>query len=185
MPRIRSVHPDICHDDAVAGLSSYAFRTWVLLWTHLDDEGRGLDNAKLWAGLLYPLNDKMTSERVERDLAELEASNLLVRYEVDGRRYLSAKPESWKQRQRPQKPTPSKLPPVPTTRPPTGDAVRPVAHGTGTGTGTETEQEGGSGGEPSGAKAPAAVKAREIAARNANREVEPCLSSRQLKAVGG
>lgn len=116
MPRIRSVHPDICNDDDVAGLSPYAFRTWVMLWTHLDDKGRGIDNAKLWAGVLYPLNDKMTAERVERDLAELEASNLLIRYEVDGRRYLSAKPSSWAERQKPQKPTPSKLPPIPTTR---------------------------------------------------------------------
>jgi hypothetical protein len=113
VPRIRSVHPDVVDDDVVADMSPYAFRTWVLLWTHLDDEGRGLDSAKLWAGKLYSLNDKMTSERVEKDLSELEERGLLVRYEVDGRRYLSAKPGSWKKYQKPQHPTPSKLPPIP------------------------------------------------------------------------
>lgn len=113
MPRIRSVHPDIVDDEVVAELSPYAFRTWVMLWTHLDDAGRGVDSPKLWAGKLYPLNDKMTEERVEKDLTELEERGLLVRYEVDGRRYLSAKVSSWPKYQKPQHPTPSKLPPIP------------------------------------------------------------------------
>jgi hypothetical protein len=113
MPRIRSVHPDICDDEVIAVLSPYAFRTWVLLWTHLDDKGRGVDSPKLWAGKLYPLNDKMTEERVERDLSELVDRGLLYRYEVDGRRYLTAKPEAWARWQKPQHPTPSKLPEPP------------------------------------------------------------------------
>lgn len=113
MPRIRSIHPDICDDETVAGLSAYAFRTWVLLWTHLDDKGRGPDNPKLWKGKLYPLADDVTSERVLRDLDELTACGLLIRYEADGKRWLTTKPETWAKYQRPQHPTPSKIPDPP------------------------------------------------------------------------
>jgi len=129
VPRIRSIHPDTCDDEVVARLSPYAFRTWVLLWTHLDDKGRGVDSAKLWAGKLYPLNDKMTEERVEKDLAELEAEGLLHRYEVAGRRYLSCKPESWARWQKPQHPTPSKLPEPPLFVSGSGEAQEAVANG--------------------------------------------------------
>lgn len=130
MPRIRSIHPDICDDEVVAELSAYAFRTWVLLWTHLDDDGRGPDNAKLWKGKLYSLSDDVTSDRVERDLAELSARGLLIRYEAEGRRWLTAKPEAWKKYQRPQKPTPSKLPAPPVRLPDSyTTATEPVVHG--------------------------------------------------------
>lgn len=115
MPRIRSIHPDACDDELVAQITPAAFRTWVLLWTHLDDKGRGVDSAKLWAGKLYSLNDHMTADKVERDLAELAACGLLIRYEVDGKKYLTCKPESWARWQKPQHPTPSKLPPPDTS----------------------------------------------------------------------
>lgn len=110
MPRIRSVHPEICEDITLAEVSAYAERTFVRLWTHLDDEGRGVDEPKLLKARLYPLHDSMTVERVEKDLAELEAKGLLQRYEVDGKRYLSAKPQAWHQWQKPQRRKPSKLP---------------------------------------------------------------------------
>lgn len=110
MPRIRSVHPDICNDDTLAEVSAYAERTWVRLWTHLDDKGRGSDNPKLWAGLLYPLHDDVTPDRIERDLAELEACGLILRYVVDGKKWLCSKPAAWAKYQKPQHPTPSKIP---------------------------------------------------------------------------
>jgi hypothetical protein len=110
VPRIRSVHPDICDDEVLAEVSAYAERTFVRLWTHLDDEGRGKDNAKLWKGKLYPLHDDVTPDRVERDLAELEACGLILRYEVDGKRLLCCKASTWAKFQRPQHPTPSKIP---------------------------------------------------------------------------
>jgi len=110
MPRIRSVHPDICNDDTLCGVTAYAERTYVRLWTHLDDKGRGTDNPKLWAGLLYPLHDDVTPDRIERDLAELEACGLILRYEAEGKKWLCAKPSGWAKYQKPQHPTPSKIP---------------------------------------------------------------------------
>lgn len=145
MPRIRSVHPDICEDDTLAEISAYAERTFVRLWTHLDDEGRAVDGAKLWKARLYPLHDSMTVERVEKDLSELEEKGLLQRYEVEGKRYLRAKPEPWKRWQRPQRPTPSKLPaPSRTPRVPLAEPSRgtpPVVEGRGDVSGAKKEGE--------------------------------------------
>lgn len=86
------MHPDICEDDVLAQVSAYGERTFVRLWTVLDDEGRAKDNPRLLAAQLYPLHDRVD---VEKDLAELADVGLLVRYEVGGKRYLCAKPEAW------------------------------------------------------------------------------------------
>lgn len=113
MARIRSVHPDICLDEVLCEVSARAERTFVRLWTHLDDAGRCVDNPKLIKAALYPLHDDMTAAEVDTDLWELIAHGLLLRYEADGKKVLAAKPTSWGERQRPKHPTPSKLPDVP------------------------------------------------------------------------
>lgn len=140
MPRIRSVHPDLCDDETMAEVTAYAERTFVRLWPHLDDKGRGPDNPKLLKSKLYPLHDDVTPDRVERDLAELEACGLILRYEVDGRHYLCAKPETWAKYQKPQHPTPSKLPaPHDSALNPHEDSRRPHP---GVGGGVEVESSG-------------------------------------------
>ena len=157
MPRIRSVHPDLCDDETLAEVSAYSERTFIRLWTHLDDKGRGADNAKLWKGKLYPLHDDVTSERVERDLAELAACGLLIRYEVDGKRYLCAKPETWAKYQKPQHPTPSKLPPP---QEPSRDSRSPHEVSPGSGVGVEMEgRRIGEEGESEGEAEPRALSA--------------------------
>lgn len=148
MPRIRSIHPDICDDEVLADVSAYAERTFLRLWTHLDDKGRGIDNAKLWKGKLYPLHDDVTSDRVERDLAELTARGLLIRYEVEGKRYLCAKPSAWAKYQRPQHPTPSRLPE------PSVDLMSPQAGGVGSGVGEESSRLGEEGESEGEVRAP-------------------------------
>lgn len=109
MARIRSVHPAICEDETLADVSAEAERTFVRLWTHLDDEGRCLDNARLIRAALYPLHD-LTDGDVEADLEELASAGLLIRYEAAGRCYLSAKPGSWVEWQKPRHKYPSKHP---------------------------------------------------------------------------
>jgi hypothetical protein len=172
MPRIRSVHPDICNDDVLPEVSAYAERTWVRLWTHLDDKGRGTDNAKLWAGLLYPLHDDVTPERVERDLAELEARGLILRYEAEGRRWLCAKPESWAKYQKPQHPTPTKIPPPPDHLTSGSGGSRVDAHtgveGSCVGKGGESE---GRAGDAESVHSPLAEQAKKAAERAAKFEL--------------
>lgn len=129
MARIRSVHPDICTDETLAEVSASAERTFVRLWTHLDDEGRARDNPKLIKAALYPLHDDMTADEVDADLNELARHGLVWRYEVDGVRLIAAKPASWGDRQKPRHPSPSKLGAPPEDyRPPSGD---PPPHGGG------------------------------------------------------
>lgn len=151
MPRIRSVHPSICEDETLSEVSAYAERTFVRLWTHLDDEGRATDSPRLWKARLYPLHDSVTSERVEKDLSELEEKGLLQRYEVEGKRFLRAKPEAWKRWQRPQRPTPSQIP-VPSAMDTRARRERaatspPVVEGSGGETGEDNGGEGESEGE--------------------------------------
>jgi hypothetical protein len=176
MPRIRSVHPDICDDETLAEVSAYAERTYVRLWTHLDDKGRGIDNPKLWKGKLYPLHDDVTSERVERDLAELSDRGLLIRYEVDGKRYLCAKAEAWAKYQKPQHPTPSKLPePHEVSGDLREDEGKAPVGGVGSGVEEESSRLGGEGeSEGEGARAngrPQAVSSLEARAAQAGQRM--------------
>lgn len=113
MPRIRSVHPDLCRDDVLAQASAEAERTFVRLWPHLDDDGRAVDDPRLIKADLYPLHDHVTADDVDRDLAELADLGLVIRYQVAGRRYLTAKPDAWPRYQKPRRPVPSKYPPPP------------------------------------------------------------------------
>jgi hypothetical protein len=111
--RIRSVHPDICTDETLAGVTAHAERTFVRLWTHCDDEGRCVDNAKLIKAALYPLHDEMTAAQVDHDLNELASKGLIWRYQSDGKSLISAKPSAWRHWQKPKHPQPSKLPAPP------------------------------------------------------------------------
>ena len=110
MARIRSVHPDLHRDKTLATLSASAERTFVRLWCHLDDEGRGEDDPDLLKADLYPRHRDMGPAEVEADLAELEHAGLIIRYVVDGEPYLCCKPDTWATYQRPQKKQESKLP---------------------------------------------------------------------------
>lgn len=115
MPRIRSVHPDLHRDKTLALCSASAERTFVRLWCHLDDEGRGEDDLDLLKADLYPRHRDMDTDAIDRDLGELERLGLVIRYEHQGTRYLSCKPETWARYQRPQKKQDSLLPPPPET----------------------------------------------------------------------
>jgi len=115
MARIRSVHPDICVSDTLAGLDAELERTFVRLWTHCDDEGRCRDNPKLIKAALYPLHDDVTWERLDVELDCLDAKGLIVRYEVAGQRYLAVR--SWGEYQHPQRAKASNIPPPEDGRP--------------------------------------------------------------------
>jgi hypothetical protein len=110
VPRIRSVHPDLHRDKTLAQVSASAERTFVRLWCHLDDDGRGEDDPELLKADLYPRHSDMGHAEIETDLQELARLGLIVRYKVDGERLLCCKPETWSKYQRPQKKKDSDLP---------------------------------------------------------------------------
>lgn len=109
MARIRSVKPEICESETIARLSAEVERTFVRLWTHLDDHGRAKDNPHLIVAALFPLLAEVTAEVVDQHLDVLAGEGLIVRYVVGGTRYLAC--PSWAEHQHPQKPRPSKIPP--------------------------------------------------------------------------
>jgi len=107
--RIRTIKPNFFRSHDVAELSYRARLTWVGLWTYVDDEGRGRDDARIIKGDLWALEDKVTWQEVERDLTELSRSAHVVRYTVNGRAYLAI--PKWLDHQAISRPTKSKFPP--------------------------------------------------------------------------
>lgn len=110
MARVRTIKPSFFQSDDVSALPLRARLTWIGLWTHCDDAGRTKDHARLIKAAIWPL-DNVSLADIEEDLETLAAHGRIVRYEVDGRRYLEI--TNWRVHQYIQKPTPSRLPPPP------------------------------------------------------------------------
>lgn len=110
MPRIRTVKPEFFTSLTVASLPLQARLTFIGLWTHCDDEGRCIDDARLIKAAIWPLDDRLASD-VELDLKALSEASLIIRYKVGERSYLAVR--NWREHQRVNRPTPSKIPPPP------------------------------------------------------------------------
>jgi len=110
MPRIRTIKPEFFTSLTIADLPITARLTFIGLWTHCDDEGRCVDDARLIKAAVWPLDDRTAAE-VEEDLKAIAHKSLIIRYEVDGRRYLAVR--NWREHQRVNRPTPSRIPPPP------------------------------------------------------------------------
>lgn len=107
MARIRTIKPEFFTSLSIAELALTARLTFIGLWTHCDDEGRCVDDARLIKAALWPLDDR-TAADVESDLGALSEASLITRYEVNGRRYLAVC--GWSEHQRVNRPTKSKHP---------------------------------------------------------------------------
>jgi len=116
--RIRSVKPETATSEVLAQWPREVRYAFVLLWTYLDDEGRGLDVPKTIAGTLFPHDDDVTDRKMARWLtimatpSDLAPDPPLCRYEVGGRKYLHT--IHAREHQRPNRPSPSRLPACPT-----------------------------------------------------------------------
>ena len=108
MARIRTIKPHFFRSHDVAALSYRARLTWIGLWTYVDDEGRGRDDARIIKGELWALEDDVTWQDVQGDLTELSRSAHVTRYTVDGRDYLAI--PTWNEHQVISRPTMSKFP---------------------------------------------------------------------------
>jgi hypothetical protein len=106
--RIRTIKPEFFTSLTIADLPNLEARlTFVGLWTHVDDDGRCVDEPRLVRAAIWPLDDRLAAD-VDADLRALHEASLIRRYEVAGRRYLAV--TNWKEHQRIDKPKPSKLP---------------------------------------------------------------------------
>lgn len=106
MARIRTIKPEFFTSLSNSDLSFPARLTFIGLWTHADDEGRCVDDARLIKAAIWPLERSVKA--VEADLVELESADKVTRYGRDGRRYLAI--TEWLTHQRINRPTASKLP---------------------------------------------------------------------------
>lgn len=107
MARIRTIKPEFFTSLTVADLPLSARLTFIGLWTHVDDEGRCVDDPRLVRAAVWPLDDRTAAE-VEDDLRALHDASLIRRYEAAGRRFLAV--SNWSEHQRIDKPKPSKIP---------------------------------------------------------------------------
>lgn len=116
MARIRSVKPAFFKSASVASLPSLGTRlTWIGLWTYCDDEGRGVDDARLVKAEVWPLDDSYSAKKVEADLEAIATPHgdeqMLCRYVVNGRRYFHC--VNWTKHQRVSHAKGSELPACP------------------------------------------------------------------------
>jgi hypothetical protein len=109
MARIRTIKPSFFRSLSMAAHPLSTRLTFIGLWTYVDDSGRGVDDARLVKAELWPLDDGMTARKVENELRRLADAGQIIRYEVEGRRYLVV--TEWEKHQRINRPTPSVLPP--------------------------------------------------------------------------
>jgi hypothetical protein len=107
MARIRTIKPEFFTSLTIADLPLTARLTFIGLWTHVDDAGRCIDDARLIKAALWPLDDR-TAADIENDLKELTESSLITRYTLNRKRYLAI--TNWSEHQRINRPSPSKLP---------------------------------------------------------------------------
>ena len=131
MARIRSVKPELRTSRTVAMWPREVRYFFVLLWGYLDDKGRGLDAPKTIAGDCFPWDDDVSPQVVDNWLDLMRVGKYdgkygpVCRYEVDGQQYIHC--VNWPEHQKPNRPTPSRLPACPTheglTEVPLSDSV--------------------------------------------------------------
>ena len=102
--RIRTTKPEFWRSQDVANLPWEYRLLFIGLWSYVDDNGVGLDDARLIKADLFPLDDAhdQVLSVIREGLARLSRDSLLARYEVSGRRYVYI--PSWDKHQRVDKP---------------------------------------------------------------------------------
>lgn len=112
MARIRTIKPSYFTDARLArDLPRDARLFYPGLWTEADDEGRFHAHPRRLLGAIFPYEEDLTPEDVERWLRILEETGRCVLYEVDGELY--GQLTRFAKHQSVNRPTPSKLPPAP------------------------------------------------------------------------
>lgn len=106
MARIRSIKPEFFTSLSNSDLSIPARLTFIGLWTHCDDEGRCINDARLIKAAIWPL--ERTVKAVEGDLNELEKGGKITRYEADGHPLLAI--TKWRSHQVINRPKASRFP---------------------------------------------------------------------------
>lgn len=108
--RIRTIKPEFWKSESVGRLSRDAKLLFIGLWNLADDEGRLRGSARLIRGELFAYEDPATVNVVEW-LRELVLERMVEVYVVDRNTYVAI--TGWKQHQRVNRPSKSRLPAPP------------------------------------------------------------------------
>lgn len=82
---------DWTYSEKIHRLSVEAERFFTRLIMKVDDFGRYYGNSKLLRASLFPLHNRLKEEKVIKWINECEKADLLLIYEVDGKKYLEIK----------------------------------------------------------------------------------------------
>lgn len=107
MPRIRSIKPEFCSSDQVLSLSLQARLLFICMWCWCDDAGRHPAKLRQLRAEVFPGDDAVELQDVQRWMEELKEGQLVLEYEVEGARYWAV--TGW-HHQRIDKPQPARYP---------------------------------------------------------------------------
>lgn len=102
MAKIRMIKTEVRTSDKVASWPIEVRYFWILLWGYVDDHGKGKDNPLLVKADCFPLDENITSDVIDGWLWLLSDAGVIVRYEVDGTRFVAVR--NWAEHQKPQHP---------------------------------------------------------------------------------
>lgn len=111
MPRIRTLKPEHKQHRKVGMLTDREYRLWIGMITEADDEGRLVADAAWLKGVIFTYQPRVTAKQIADALATLESVGLIDLYTFGDTKY--AQFPSWKDHQRVDHPSASKLPPPP------------------------------------------------------------------------
>jgi hypothetical protein len=107
MARIRTIKPEFPQSESMGRVSRDARLLFIELWTICDDEGRARGASRMLASLLFPYDDDAPG-LIDGWLNELEQERCIIRYEVDGTKYIQV--TKWLEHQKIDRPSASRLP---------------------------------------------------------------------------
>jgi len=114
MPRIRTIKPEAFLHRKIGRLSDRAFRLWVGMICHADDEGRLVSEPEQLRAMLFGYQHETTADHIKTALSELSDVGLISLYEIAGVSYGYF--PSWTDHQKIDHPSRSKLPAYPKIR---------------------------------------------------------------------
>lgn len=111
MARKRMISPEIWTSQDFSELSNFEKIVFISLFSHADDEGRGVAEASFISSMTFPFEKNRRDADIEKALQKIALKMSVQFYLVKGRKYYVM--TSWKRWQKIDKPSKSKLPPPP------------------------------------------------------------------------
>ena len=119
--RIRSIKPEFWRSEDIAKLDWHDRLLFIGLWSYVDDNGVGRDNAAIITAELFALDGEFSEDslnphdilsessvRVQTGLSRLHNAGLIERYRANSKRYLHVK--TWERHQKINRPSPGRYP---------------------------------------------------------------------------